>query len=166
MKPILNIYDFLPVLLLLTQTLIFLAGTIAVLRFLKIVQLPFAGMEYAKLVTASVILISMMMISFADVEGMMKTVNAFHNYGDGVYRNVFIKFSQFVLVIIVTQCFFGLLCFTALKIIPGFRQPPGESDNMPVAVLKAVVMVVLAVLLYACAKEIIETLTPKYISFT
>jgi len=166
MKSILNIYNFFPVLLLVLQTLIFLLSTIAVLRYLKILQLPYAGMQYSKVVIAAVLLFSVLLISFADVEGITQAVKTFHNYGDGFYRNLFIKFSQFILVILIAECFFALLCFMAMKMLPGFRQSSATDDDIPGAVLQAVVIFIIAILLYACAKEVIETITPKYINFT
>lgn len=165
MKSILSIYDLLPVLLLVLQTLIFLLSTFAVLRYLKILKLPYAGMEHPKLLIAAVLLFSAMVISFADIEGVIQAEKTFHNYGDGFYRNLFIKFSQFILVIVLTECLFGLLCFIALKIVPGFSQSSATEEDMPGAVLKSVVILIVAILLYACAKEVIESITPKYINF-
>lgn len=166
MKPILSMYDFLPVLLLLLQTFIFLLTAIAVLRYVKLLQLPYAGMEYARLLVAAVVLFSAMIISFADVEGVVQASKTFHNYGNGFYRNLFIKFSQFILIILLTECLFALLCFIIIRVSPGFRQSFVEGDDMPGAILLAVVIFILAVLMYSCAKEIIEILTPKYINFT
>lgn len=126
MKSILSVYDLLPALLLVLQTFIFLFSTIAVLRYLKILQLPYAGMEYSKLVKAAVILLSVMIISFSDIDGVVQAVKTFHNYDGGFYRNLFIKFSQFMLIIVLTICFFGFLCFIALRIIrvSGNHPPP------------------------------------------
>jgi hypothetical protein len=165
MKSILNIYDLLPVLLLVFQTFLFLLCAIAVLRYLKILQLPYAGMEYPKVVIAAVILFSLMVISFADVEGAVQMVKTYHNYSDGFYRNVFIKFSQFALIVVLEACLFGSLCFIAIRIIPGFRKTSDNDDDMPGAIMKGIVILVIAILLYACAKEMIETITPKYINF-
>ena len=166
MKPILSMYDLLPVLLLLLQTFIFLVSTIAALRYLKILQLPYAGMEYARLLIAAVVLLSVMVISYADVEGVIQAVKTFHSYGDGFYRNLFIKFSQFILIIVLTECLFALLCFVVIRIMPGFRQSFAKEDDMPGAILQALVIFIVALLLYACAKEIIGQMTPKYINFT
>jgi len=154
-----------PVLLLVLQTLIFLLSTIAVLRYLKILKLPYAGMENSKLLTAAVILFSAMVISFADIDAVMQTVKTFHNYGDGFYRNLFIKFSQFILVIVLTECLFGLLCFIAIRTVPGFRQSFATEDDMSGAILQSIVILIVSILLYACAKEVIESITPKYINF-
>ena len=165
MKSMLNVYDLLPALLLVLQTLIFLLGTITILRYLKILQLPYAGMQYSKVLTSAVILFSVMIISFSDVNGVVQAVKTFHNYGDGFYRNLFIKFSQFMLIIVLTEFLFGLLCFISRRILPGFKQSPAHEDDMPGAILQAVVMLILAILLYNCAKEIIEPITPKYINF-
>lgn len=165
MKSILNVYDLVPVLLLLLQALLFLSGTIATLRYLKILQLPYAGMQYSKVVTGAVLLLSVMIISFADVEGVVQSVRVFHNYGDDFYRNLFIKFSQYMLIIVLTEVLFGVLCFIVMRVIPGFRQSYLAEDDMPGAILQAVVIFIIAILLYTCAKGVIETITPKYINF-
>jgi len=165
MKSILNIYDLLPIAILLLQTVIFLLSTIAVLRYLKILQLPYAGMEYSKLVIAAATLLSSMFISFSDIEGVMQTVKTFNNYGDGFYRNLFIKFSHFILIIVLAECLFGFLCFMWVRIIWGLRKPSTEEDNMPKAILQGTIMLVTAILLYLCTRSIIETITPKYINF-
>jgi hypothetical protein len=166
MKSILNVYDLLPVMLLVLQTLIFLLSTITVLRYLKILQLPYAGMEHSKVVTAAIILLSVMIISFSDIEGVVQAVKTFHNYGDGFYRNLFIKFGQFILIIVLAEFLFAILCFIAIRIIPGFRQSYATEDDVSGAILQAVVIFIIAIFLYACAKEMIEIITPKYINFT
>lgn len=166
MKPILTLYDLLPVLLLALQTVIFLLSVIAVLRYLKLLRLPYAGMSYPKLITASVILLSMMIISLCDVEGMFQSVKVFHNYGEGFYRNLFLKFSQFILVVVVTALLFAFLCFVVIKVIPGFQQSSGDENDIPGAILQGIVFLILAFLLYSCAKEMILQLTPKYINFS
>jgi len=166
MKPILNIYNFLPVILLVVQTFIILLGTITVLRFLKLLQLPYGGMAYSKLIVAAVALLSVMIISYADVEGVIQTVKVFHNYGDGFYRNLFNKLSQFMLIIAITVCIFGILCFIGIRIIPGFRQSSTTEDDVPGAILQALVILIIAILLHICSKEIIENITPKYLNFS
>jgi hypothetical protein len=166
MKSILNSYDLLPVLILVLQTLIFVLATMVVLRYLKILQLPYAGMQYSKVVTAAVVLFSVIIISFSDIEGVVQSVKTFHNYGDDFYRNLFVKVSQFILIIVLQIFLFGLLCFIAIKIIPGFRQTTANEDDIPGAIFKALVMLTFGILLYACAKEIIVTITPKYVNFS
>lgn len=165
MKSILNIYDFLPIALLVLQTFVLLLTTVWVLRYLKILQLPYAGMLYSKVVITAVILFSVMIISFADIEGVFQSVKTFHNYGDGFYKNVFTRLSQFIFIIVLAVCLFGLLCFIAIKMIPGFKQTANE-DDIAVAILKALIILIIGILLYACAKTIIETMTPKYVNFS
>lgn len=166
MKSILNIYDLVPLLLLILQTFTFLIVTFVILRNLKILQVPYAGMQYSKVMIAAVVLFSVMIISFADVEGVVQSVKTFHSYGDGFYKNVFMKFSQFILIIVLTISLFGLLCFVSLKIIPGFEQASVNEGDIPVAVFKGLVILIIGILMYACAKGIIETITPKYVNFT
>lgn len=166
MKSILNIYDFLPIALLVLQTFVFLLTTVWVLRYLKILQLPYAGMLYSKVMIAAVILFAVMLISFADIEGVVQSVKTFHNYGDGFYRNVFTRLSQFIFIIVLTVCLFGLLCFIAIKMITGFKQTAANEDDIPGAILRALIILIIGILLYACAKTIIETMTPKYINFS
>lgn len=166
MKSILNIYDLLPVLLLVVQTFIFLLSTIAILRYLKLLQLPYAGMFYSKLLVAVAIIFSVMIISFVDVEAVIQATKSFRNYGNDFYRNLFIKFSQFILVIVLTGFLFALLCFMSIRLIPGLRQSSATEEDMPGAILQSSVIFIMAILLYACAKEIIEIITPKYINFS
>lgn len=166
MKSILNIYDLLPLFLLILQTFTFLIVTFVILRNLKILQVPYAGMQYSKVMIAAVVLFSVMMISFADVEGVVQSVKTFHSYGDGFYKNVFMKFSQFILIIVLTISLFGLLSFISLKMIPGLKQASVTEDNIPVAVLKSLVILMMGILLYAYANGIIEAITPKYINFS
>jgi hypothetical protein len=166
MKAILDVYNLLPVLLLVLQTFIFLLSSLAVLRYLKLLQLPYAGMAYSKLLVAVVILFSVMIISFADIEAVIQATKTFRNYGDGFYRNLFVKFSQFILVIVLAGFLFALLCFIAIRLIPGLRQSSATEEDMPGAILQSSVILIIAILLYACTKEIIESITPKYINFS
>lgn len=165
MKSILSIYDFLPVLLLVIQTIIIMISTVYVLRYTKILQLPYAGMENRKVVLASTILLSALIISFSDVEALIQAVKTFQQYEENFYKNVFVKFSQFFLVIILAQGLLGLLSFFALKIIPGLKASYSTEDDMPGGIIQGLITIVFAVLLYLCAKEIITTITPKYINF-
>lgn len=166
MKAILDVYNLLPVLLLILQTFIFLISSTAVLRYLKLLQLPYAGMSYSNLLVAVVILFSVMVISFADVEAVIQATKSFHNYGNGFSRNLFIKFSQFVLVIVLTWLLFALLSFMAIRLISGLRQSSAIEENIPGAILQSSIILIIAILLYVCAKEIIEIITPKYINFS
>lgn len=166
MNAVLNLYSFLPALMLCLQAFIFLAGTIMLLRFVKILQLPYAGMDYAGTVKAAAILLSVMIISFSDITAVIQTVKVFHNYGDNFYSNLFIKFSQFILIVFLTICIFELCVFFAIRVIPGLRQSTTTEGDIPGAVLQAIIMLVIAVYLHVCAKEIIETITPKYINFS
>jgi membrane-bound acyltransferase YfiQ involved in biofilm formation len=165
MKSILSIYDLFPVLLLCLQTVLFLTSTMAVLRFLKLLQVPYAGMDYARLIKGAAILISVMLIGFCDMESVVQTVKTFHNYGDGFYRNVFIKFSHFIVVILIAEVVFGLFCFLVLRILPGFRQSSSDADDIPGAILQAIVILLVAVVVYTCTKAVVEPLTPRYINF-
>jgi amino acid transporter len=166
MKPILDVYNLLPVLLLVLQTFIFLVSSMVVLRYLKLLQLPYAGMSYSKLLVAVVVLFSLMIISFSDVEAVIQTTKSFRNYGGDFYRNLFIKFSQFILVIVLTGFLFALLCFSAIRLIPGLRQSSETEEDIPIAVLRSSIILIIAILLYGCTKEIIHIITPKYINFS
>lgn len=165
MKSILSIYDLMPAIMLLLQTFIFLFSAITLLKYYKLLHLPYAGMAYPKLVMAATLLLSVMIISFSDVDGMVQSIKTFHSYGDSFYRNLFIKFSQFILIIVLTECLFALLCVITLRIIPGFRQSFADEDDMPGAILQAIVIIIISILLYSCAKEMIAQITPKYINF-
>jgi hypothetical protein len=122
-------------------------------------------MENRKVVLASTILLSALIISFSDVEALIQAVKTFQQYEENFYKNVFVKFSQFFLVIILAQGLLGLLSFFALKIIPGLKASYPTEDDMPGAIIQGLITIVFAVLLYLCAKEIITTITPKYINF-
>ncbi|WP_144888706.1 hypothetical protein [Lacibacter cauensis] len=148
------------------QTFILLLSIVSVLRKIKLLQLPFAGIAYPKLLITAAILLSTMMISFADIDGLMQSVRVFHNYGDGFYRNLFFKFSQFILLIMLSEFLFALLFFVSIRIIPGFRQSFADQDDLPGAILLSIVMLLLAFLLYCCTTEVMEKLTPKYINFS
>ncbi len=166
MHSILNMYNFLPLLLLVLQTFSFLMGTFVVLRYFKMLQVPYAGIEYRKVIVAAAILISVMAISLSDAEAILQSVKTFQNYGDGFYRNLFIKFSQFLLVIVLSLCLFGLLIFSSIKIIPGFKRSLAAEEDLPGAILQAIVILVFAAVLYICTKDVITSLTPKFINFS
>lgn len=165
MKSILSIYDFLPVVLLVVQTLIILGCTVGALRYFKILQLPYAGMEYRKVVLATAALIAMALISFSDVEALIQTVKTYHQYDDGFYRNLLMKFSQFFLIIVIAELLLALVSFVIIRIIPGLKQSYSTEDDMPGAILHGFIIIIFAVLLYLCTKEIISTITPRYINF-
>jgi hypothetical protein len=155
----------LPVALLLVQAVVLLFIFIWVLRKLKILRTPFAGMEYSQVMVAAAFLFGAFFIATADSSSLFQTFKTLQNAGQKTSSGL-TKFNQFFLVIVFFEALLTLISFFASKLLLGLKNTAKEIEegNIPVSILLSVIIVGFAIILQVCAKEIIEYITPHYIN--
>jgi hypothetical protein len=167
MNSILRFETLLPVGLLVVQTFVLLFICIFVLRKLKILKTPYAGLEYSQLILASAFLFGVFFISTAGTGALFQVFKIFQNAGSKLFSNTVSKFGQFFLVILFFEFLFGLVSFFIIKLLFGFKNSLREIEegNIPSAVLMAVITVSVAVVFQFSTKQIIDFIVPVYINF-
>lgn len=157
----------LPIGLLVLQTFIFLFICTTVLKRLKLLRAPYAGMEYSQLIVAAAFLFSTFYISTADIAGLFQAFKTFENAKENLFANTFYKFSQFFLAALFFEILFALVSIFIIKLSLGFRNPIKEIEegNIPAAILMAVIIISFAIVFQFCAREVIVYITPQYLDF-
>jgi hypothetical protein len=167
MHSILNFDILLPIGLLLLQAFLLLFICIFVLRRIRLLKIPYGGMEYSEVIVAAMFLFSVFFISTANIEGLFQAFKTFQNQQENVFSNTFSKFSQFFLVILLFELLFGIVSFFIIRILLGFKSSFREiqEGSIPSAILTGVLLISFAVLLQFSAKEVIQYITPQYLNF-
>lgn len=164
---ILSLELLLPIGLLVIQALIVLFICVGVLKRMRILRTPYAGMEYSQLIIATVFLFSVFLIAIADTTALFQAFKTFQNNKQDVLSNTISKFSQFFLVVLFFELLFGLISFLVIKLLLGFKNSFQEINegNVPAAVIMSIVLLGFSITLNTCAKEILEYMTPQYLNF-
>jgi hypothetical protein len=167
MNTILRFEMLIPILLLVMQSFVLLFIGLFILRRLKLLKLPYAGMEYSQLIVTASILFGVFFISTADTGGLFQTFKTFQNANSKVFSNTFYKFSQFFLVVFFFEILFGLISFFIIKLLLGFKGTLKEIEegNIPASVLMGVIIICFAIILQHSGREVIDYITPKYLNF-
>lgn len=166
MTSILSFNFVLPIGLLLLQAFILLLISTSVLKKLKLLRTPYAGMEYSQIIVAATFLFGVFLISTADTSGLFQAFKTFQNAKQDLWSNTFMKFSQFFLVILFFQVIFVLASFLLCKLLLGYKNTFQEIDegNVPASILTSVVLLCFSMVLQVAAKETIDYITPKYLN--
>lgn len=166
MQTITNLAVLLPVLLLIIQSSIILLLAVVLLRKLKVLKVPYAGMEYSHVILAGSIIFGAFFISISDVANLFQAYKAYDNLGESVARNLFIKFGQFLLVILFFEILFSVIVFTVTKIALGMKSSIKEIEdgNLPLSILLSVIIVCFALVLSTASTELMDLITPRFLS--
>src|SRR5215207_1859017 len=121
MNSIFSVENLLPALLLVIQAFMLFFICLFVLRKLKILTFPYAGLEYSQLILASAFLFGVFFISTADSGGLFQAFKTFQNMHSKLFSNITSKFGQFFLVIVFLEFLFGAFCFFIIKLLFGFK---------------------------------------------
>jgi hypothetical protein len=167
MNTIFRFDTLLPIALLTLQTFALLFSCMFVLKKLKILKTPYAGMEYSELIIVSAFLFGVFFISTADIGGLFQAFKTFQNIGTRIFSTTFSKFGQFFLVLLFFEILFGLVSAFVIKVLFGFKSSLKEIEegNIPSAVFMAVIIISFAIVFQFSAKGIIEYIIPKYLNF-
>jgi uncharacterized membrane protein len=87
MNSIFRLEILLPVLLLVLQAFILLFLCLFVLRRLKIVKTPYAGMDYSQVIIAAAFLFGVFFISTSDTGALFQAFKTFQNAASTIFWN-------------------------------------------------------------------------------
>jgi len=165
MKSILQFEILLPILLLIIQTLVHLFICLFVLKRIRLLKTPYAGMEYSQVIVATSILAGVFFISTADVAGLFQTFKTFQNAGSDILFNTLKNFGQLTLITFLLEIAFGLTSFLIIKLLFGFKNTLGEvkEGNMPASILMSIIILGFSLIFQTATKEILEYTIPQYI---
>ncbi|MEJ0105519.1 MAG: hypothetical protein WDO19_24455 [Bacteroidota bacterium] len=154
-----------PILLLLLQSIVLLFVSVTILRSLKILKVPYAGMEYSQIILASAFIFGILFISSAGVPALFQSFKIFQNRGTDVIANTFSKFSQFFLIIVFFEIIYSMIFLFLSAIFTGNKKfKDVEEGNIPVSLLVSAITISFAILIKLIGAEIVEWFIPEYIS--
>jgi len=157
MNSILKFELLIPISLLVLQTMILIFLSFSVLKRLKILKVPFSGLEYSQVTVASAILLGILLISMADIAALFQSFKTYQNTKANIFSGTFLKFSQFFMLILFFEILFALLCAFVIKLVLGFKNSIKEIEegNLPAAILMSVILICTSMILQLCAKDLI-----------
>jgi len=155
-----------PILLIVIQGFVLLFGAITILKRLKFLKTPYAGMEYSQLLVGAAFILGVFLISTGSTASVFQSFKTFQNANGSVLTNTFSKFSQFFVVVVVFEVLFFLVGLLSVKLFAGFgKSNQVEAGNMPLSILVAIVLVGFSIVFQFCTGEMVDYITPKYINF-
>jgi len=155
-----------PIVLIILQCFVLLFGSITILKRLKFLKTPYAGMEYSQLLVGAAFIFGVFLISTGSTASIFQSFKTFQNGSEGVFTNTFSKFSQFFVVVVVFEVLFFLVGIVSVRLFAGFGKANQVNEgNMPVSILVAVVLIGFSIVFQFCTGEIVDYITPKYINF-
>jgi hypothetical protein len=166
MTSILRFEMLIPILLIILQEFVLLFGSITVLKRLKFLKTPYAGMEYSQLLIGAAFILGVFLISTGSTAGVFQSFKSFQNGSEGVLANTFSKFSQFFMIVLLFEVLFFLVGILSIKLFAGFgKSNQVEQGNIPTSVLVAIILIGFSIVFQLCTGEIVDYITPKYINF-
>lgn len=167
MKSILNPATLYPMVLLLIQLITFLFLTIWVLQRLKIIKLPFGGLEYSQVIFTCSSIFAVLLIASSGTSAVFQTYKTLQNQSTEIFKPLLSKSAQFFLVIVIFELLLAGLVFLCSRIVVWLTKGVKEieSGNIPISLLMSTIIIGLAIVLKVMAQEIIQYIIPLYLNF-
>lgn len=144
------------------QIYLLVYAVLSFMRRIKLLKRPYSGMDYAESVHAAGIILGAVIISSASVPSLFQAVQYFAN-GTPFKTDMFLYFFARSFMAIL---FFSLL-LTALSFLHNrfLFHDNYLNPSLPVAMILTSISLALAVVCWFACHEIIDSFTPKSISF-
>lgn len=167
MKELLSFDILLPVVITLIQVFLLLFICLSVLRKIKIIKMPYAGMEYSQAIFAGTILFAVLFLSTAGIPSIFQSFKTYQNQEIQLLRPIFSKSGQVLLVILFFQILLGALIYLASKVLFGMGKGLQEIEegNIPFSIFISVMVLGFSIVLQFMAKEMMEYITPHFLDF-
>jgi hypothetical protein len=167
MKPLLNLEMLLPVGILLLQIIVILFVCLTILKKVKIIKSPLAGLEYSQAIFACCILFAVFIIDTASVSATFQSFKTYQNQQISILQPLFSKSGQYFLVVLFFEALLGVLIYLVSKILFGLGKgiKEIESGNIPFSLLISAIIIGFSIVLNVMAKEVIEYIVPHYLNF-
>lgn len=161
MKTLFPPYIVLPSLLLVVQTYLLICITLPLLRRIKLLKKPYAGMDYAETLLATILLLGVLFISSADATGLFQAARTYDNPQELIEKTTLQFFARsFLVILLMSTLFIGLNYLNMRLWFRDYYKSPG----LPLSMLLSAIAVALALTGWFTCKEVIDGITPKLIN--
>ncbi|MCF3110254.1 hypothetical protein LL912_15830 [Niabella sp. CC-SYL272] len=149
-------------LVLLFQTYILFYITLFLMRRLKMLKLPYNGMDHAELLIAVTVILGVMFLSVANAPGLFQAAGSFSDRYPSIGKPLLLYVLRFFIVILLFSSLYIVLSFVNLRVL--FRRYYPEP-GMTVSLLIATVTIGIALVCWFTCGAIIDQMTPQFINF-
>lgn len=170
MQSPLHVDILLPVSYILIGTFALMIVFLWLLRRLNVVKTPYGAMEWSRLVFVASVLFGIAFCASSMVEPVFHTYKILKSQQvnfSGLVSQSFGKFSQFFLLIFISDLVYMLVVLVVIQTFPGQKSVKNEiiTGNIPVAALISSVIIGLAIIFKLADDQILSMLTPYVIDF-
>lgn len=167
MNSVFNLPQLLPIVISLVQLFIIIFLVLMLLRKLKILRLPFGGVEYGEAIFVSSIILASFLIAIADIDAIFQAYKNLDNRGEELLKPLLVKAGQFSIVVLFFILLLGLVVYLFYLLFGKLNKTSEKpiNENIPLCILLAVVTIAFGLAFHAMVKDIIELLIPRYLNF-
>jgi len=167
MNSVFNLPHLLPIVISVMQLFVVIFLVVVLLRKLKILRLPFAGVEYGEAIFVSSIVLASSLIAIADIGAVFQAYKNLDNRGEPLLKPLLVKSGQFSIVVLFFILLLGLVVYLFYVLFRKLNKSSEKpvNENIPFCILLAVVAIAFGLTFQAMTKEIIEPLIPRYLNF-
>ena len=166
MKEIFYLVNWLPFVWILVQSWLFLSISLFLLRRMKLLVAPVAGMEYGHVAVAGSLLLGTLILSTGEISSIFQAAKTLQYGGDHVLPNTLLKFTEYFLVGILSMGVFLIIGFCNHRYLFKTKMDNNPNDgNTAVGVLIGCINIGFAIILGIWAKELAERITPTFVNF-
>ncbi|MEI9910466.1 MAG: hypothetical protein WDO71_12845 [Bacteroidota bacterium] len=147
--------------------MIILFLSVLMLRRLKMIKLPFGGVEYSQVIFVCSTLFGVLFIATAEVPAIFQTFKTLQNQSTGITQPLAAKSAQFFVVILFFEMLLVGLVFLCSKVFSWLEKGVKEIENgnLPFSLFTSTIIIGFSIVLKIMAAEIIEYITPHYLNF-
>lgn len=149
-------------LLVLIQSYLLVYFAMFLLRRLKLLKKPYGGMDYSEALPATFVILGVLLVSSGDIPGIVQAAKFFSTGDEPVSEPFLLFFARAFAIVLIFVVFFVILNFMNIRYLFGgqFQEP-----TLVVSILLCAISVGLAAIFWPICREVIDNMTPKYISF-
>lgn len=168
MKPLLNFEILLPILIIILQLLVILLGSIMILRKLKLLKQPLAGMEYSQAIFAASFLFAVFLIATIPISAILQTYKTYSAQHVSIFSPLLNKSGQYFLVVLFFEILLTIIVTIVSRLFQYFGKGLEEirTGNVPLAMLMGVIVIGFGITLMNIGKELVEWVVPRYINIS
>ncbi len=155
-----------PVLWILLQNLLIIYISLWLLRMMRLLSNPIAGLEYSQIVIGGTLLLTMVGLGNVSVQACYDTYLSFSSQPGPWIGKIILQYSRYFLVILIFEFLLVGLYWLTLKLFFGFRLVADQKiqeGNLPMAILMGGIVAGLGLGLTKLAGIIMGQMTPHFV---
>src|ERR1700754_1272433 len=161
MKTLFPVYIGVTFSLLIVQTYLLVYIALSLLRRIKLLKLPYSGMEYSESLRAAIIILGVLLMSSVNAPGIFQAAKSYGDSYASAGAPFLLFFVRSFLIILSFSLVFIFLNFLNIRFL--FQEDYRET-SLSVSILFCAIAIGFAVACWFTCKEVVDNMTPRYIT--